>query len=640
MAALVWAALPTGPAGAATPGGFADTVSGAFYGPAVDALAAKGVFEGTGCPDGLCPDGALDRATMAVWTVRVVDGRDPAPVSRLSRLRFSDVGRTRFEARFVERFAALGVSRGCGDGSRFCPDRVVTRAEMAVFLARAFTLGRDRGRPFRDVEPGAWYAAAVEEISAASVSRGCGDGSRFCPDRVVTRAEMAVFLARAAGLVGRPAPPPDLPVVRAAYRDSEGRMVIADLDGYRVDAVTVSGAAGEPDGPAASLGWSPDYSRLAYLDGDGRLHTVDADGGGAARVTSVETTWWSWSADGDRIVYVHRDVGGRPLGRMWIADPDGGDRSWFSASVDNVRRGSVSPDGARYAYTLYNGELWVWDDFLYVRPSDGTPRANVQRVAWSADGARLAFEDWDGSLWVVGFDGAAFGGEHETIPIRWTNDPDWSRARVPGAGGRWSWSPSGARLAYEDFGGSLWVASVGGGAPVRVSGEGRGVGGWSWSPSGARLAYEDFGGSLWVASVGGGVPVRVSGEGRGVGGWSWSPDGGRLVYDDGGGRLRVAGADGTGRQSAALPAAAKPEDLARESAWRPDSSGLVFTSDAGSCAGGDPSDECAPQISFWYYDLASRSVHFLAHHPVARSHGTGDGADSGAFSASWTIRQR
>ena len=633
-AALVWVSAPAVPAGAATPGGFADTASGAFYGPAVDSLAARGVFAGTGCPDGFCPGDELDRATMAVWTVRVVDGKDPAAAARP---RFSDVGRSRFEARFIERFAALGITSGCGDGTRFCPDRAVTRAEMAVFLARAFTLDHGRGRPFRDVPVRAWYGPAVEEISAASVTSGCGDGTRFCPDRAVTRAEMAVFLARAADLLEPPEPPPDLPTVRAAYRDSEGRMVIADLDGYRVDAVTVEGAAGSPDGPAPSFGWSPDHSRLAYLDGEGRLHTVYADGTGGARVTGVETTWWSWSADGDSIAYVHRRE--RPIGAMWVADPDGGNRVWISFSTANVSRGSVSPDGTRYAFILYNGELWVWDDFVYVRPSGATPHANVQRVAWSADGARLAFEDWDGSLWVVGTDGAAFGGEHETISIPWMSD--WSRARVPGAGDRWSWSPSGARLAYEDFGGSLWVAGAGGDAPVRVSGEGHVVDGWSWSPSGARLAYEDFGGSLWVAGAGGDAPVRVSGEGGDVGGWSWSPYGDRLVYD-GGGRLRVVGADGTGRQSAALPAAAKPRDLARESAWSADSSGLVFTSEAGDCAGGGAPDACTPRISFWYYDLATRAVHFLAHHPAARPQGAGDGAgdaDAEGFPSSWTVRQ-
>ena len=36
--------------------------------------------------------------------------------------------------------AELGVTRGCGDGTGFCPDRNVTRAEMAVFLSRAYNL--------------------------------------------------------------------------------------------------------------------------------------------------------------------------------------------------------------------------------------------------------------------------------------------------------------------------------------------------------------------------------------------------------------------------------------------------------------------------------------------------------------------
>ena len=105
-----------------------------------------GVFDGTLCGggSGFCPDTAIDRKTMAVWIVRILDGQDPAPVTAI---RFNDVDADGFYASFIERMADLGVTRGCGDGSGFCPDQAVNRAQMAAFLSRSYELpdGPDGG---------------------------------------------------------------------------------------------------------------------------------------------------------------------------------------------------------------------------------------------------------------------------------------------------------------------------------------------------------------------------------------------------------------------------------------------------------------------------------------------------------------
>ena len=89
------------------------------------------------------------------------------------------------------------MTRGCGDGSRFCPDRGVSRAHMAVFLSRAYSLpdGPDPG--FSDVAADAWYTAEVAKLAASGITVGCGDGTGFCPDRDTTRGHMATFLHRA-----------------------------------------------------------------------------------------------------------------------------------------------------------------------------------------------------------------------------------------------------------------------------------------------------------------------------------------------------------------------------------------------------------------------------------------------------------
>ena len=121
---------------------FCDVPVDAYYAIPVADLDAASTFSGTLCDDGFCPWEPVDRKAMAVWIVRVLDGQDPVPIARS---RFDDVDPASFHARFIERMAELGVTGGCGDGSGFCPDRKVSRAQMAVFLARAYDLPDGRG---------------------------------------------------------------------------------------------------------------------------------------------------------------------------------------------------------------------------------------------------------------------------------------------------------------------------------------------------------------------------------------------------------------------------------------------------------------------------------------------------------------
>ena len=187
------AVVASGPA-AAQPGGFSDVAEGAFYSVPVTSLAERGVLAGTECDEGFCPDVPLDRKTMAVWIVRVLDGEDPPTVTQT---RFNDVDPDGFYASFVERMAELGVTSGCGDGSGYCPDATVTRAHMAVFLSRAYDLPEGPDPGFSDVAADAWFVTAVAKLAASGITSGCGDGTGFCPGGDTTRAQMATFLWRA-----------------------------------------------------------------------------------------------------------------------------------------------------------------------------------------------------------------------------------------------------------------------------------------------------------------------------------------------------------------------------------------------------------------------------------------------------------
>jgi len=52
---------------------------------------------------------------------------------------------------------------------------------------------------FNDVAPGDFAYQHIEALSASGITGGCG-GNNYCPNSTLTRAQMAVFLAKALGL--------------------------------------------------------------------------------------------------------------------------------------------------------------------------------------------------------------------------------------------------------------------------------------------------------------------------------------------------------------------------------------------------------------------------------------------------------
>ena len=214
LTAALLAAITASPAAAQGDSIFADVPPDVYYSLPVRALAGAGVVAGTECDRGFCPADPIDRATMAVWLVRVLDDSDPEPVTST---RFGDVDAAHPYAAFIERLAEIGVTGGCGDGTNFCPDRSVTRAHMAVFLSRAYGFPEGPDPGFGDVSPDAWYASDVARLAASDVTGGCGDGTNFCPSRSTTRGQMATFLHRAEHYSKRACKPPSQGYLTAGF---------------------------------------------------------------------------------------------------------------------------------------------------------------------------------------------------------------------------------------------------------------------------------------------------------------------------------------------------------------------------------------------------------------------------------------
>ncbi len=111
---------------------------------------------------------------------------------------------------FIETIARNDVTNGCGSGL-YCPSNGVTRAQLAVFLLKS-KYGSDyvppaaTGTVFSDVPASSFAAAWIEQLAEEGITSGCG-GGRYCPNGVVTRAQMAVFILRAIHAPGYVPPP-------------------------------------------------------------------------------------------------------------------------------------------------------------------------------------------------------------------------------------------------------------------------------------------------------------------------------------------------------------------------------------------------------------------------------------------------
>src|SRR5690606_28273771 len=86
----------------------------------------------------------------------------------------------------VEAVAAAGITRACGEADLYCPDRILTRAEMAAFLVRALDLPPSQRDHFSD-DSDSVFEAEIDALAAAGITRGCRRGE-FCPTEPVTRA--------------------------------------------------------------------------------------------------------------------------------------------------------------------------------------------------------------------------------------------------------------------------------------------------------------------------------------------------------------------------------------------------------------------------------------------------------------------
>ena len=183
---------------------FADVPTGYWAWSYVERLYASGIT--SGCGNGYyCPNRSVTRAEMAIFLLRSIHGSDYTPPATTGI--FDDVSATFWAADWIEQLYKEGITSGCSKSPMlYCPNRSVTRAEMAIFLLRAkytssYTSDPATGTLFDDIPATFWAGAWVEQLYKEGITSGCSTSPMlYCPNRSITRAEMAIFLVRAFSL--------------------------------------------------------------------------------------------------------------------------------------------------------------------------------------------------------------------------------------------------------------------------------------------------------------------------------------------------------------------------------------------------------------------------------------------------------
>ena len=240
--------------------------------------------------------------------------------------------------------------------------------------------------------------------------------------------------------------------------------------------------------------WSPNHSRLAFVQNRVELWVMSSDGNNRARLTTRladGNSDFRWSPDGTMIAFetndetVECDLDGVPsqcpLPQVWTMRADGSNVTKVADGADP----SWSPDSRRIVFEA--------DRQIQVANADGTGRRTLTeqpggafRPAWSPAGGRIAFvamvqrEREVGEILVMNDDGSQVsnltsGRGYDADPL-WSRDgskiafttfdpvlegtnhevavmnPDGSGRRVltnsPASDGKVTWAPEGDRLAF------------------------------------------------------------------------------------------------------------------------------------------------------------------------------------------------
>jgi RHS repeat-associated protein len=176
---------------------FADVPQGAPFQREIEALFHAGVTSGcSATPMDYCPNDNITRAQMAVFLLAAKEGPGYTPPACVQQV-FADVPCANNPyAPWINELSRRGITAGCSTSPpMYCPNDNVTNAVMAVYVIASLGVSPPAcsSAPFADVPCSASASQFIAEEARRQITTGCGGGN-FCPNALVTRAQMAGLL--------------------------------------------------------------------------------------------------------------------------------------------------------------------------------------------------------------------------------------------------------------------------------------------------------------------------------------------------------------------------------------------------------------------------------------------------------------
>ncbi|PFC87070.1 cell wall hydrolase [Bacillus anthracis] len=160
--------------------------------PSVNYLVEKGALHGK--PDGtFAPAETIDRGSAAK-IMAIMLGLE---INKNAKPSFQDA-QNHWAAPYIAAVEKAGVIKGDGNGN-FLPTGLINRASMASMVANAYKLenkvAENSVTTFEDLK-GHWGEKYANILIQTEISKGTEDGENWSPNRPITRAEAAQFIAK------------------------------------------------------------------------------------------------------------------------------------------------------------------------------------------------------------------------------------------------------------------------------------------------------------------------------------------------------------------------------------------------------------------------------------------------------------